>query len=176
MRNAYIEANGALPRAIWENLDDSRSLQYTNSVKFPQGLAHRFFESWISWDVRTSTDGLKEYVIAIAPIEEYTGTHYNLKGTERMVRGLSRGLHVVKELTENTCEWSRVLMVDIKIALPKAILDMLSRSNLVWANQLQEEFKRNGNMVDRERRLSLATTMKRRRGIQLTKEQQVRRR
>ena len=129
-KRAFKEGNGKLPRAIWENLDNSRSLQCLTSRKFPQGVQHRFFDSWITWQVDTLEDGVKRYVVAFVPIEEYDGSRYTLKGTEKMTRGLSRGMHVIKELTENTCEWHRVQFVDINFGLPKPIMDMMTKSYL----------------------------------------------
>ena len=94
--------------AVWENLDGTRSLQYTKCVKFPQGVSNRYGECWITWEARMLEDGRKEYTIAIVPMSDYVGTHHSLKGTEGMIKALSKGVHVVKELTKNTCVWTRI--------------------------------------------------------------------
>ena len=98
LRKVHKEMYGNLPRAVWENLDGSRGLQYTSSVKFPAGLSHRFFDCWITWDVRTREDGQKEYVIVIVPMHEYGGKRRKLKGTEKMMEGWSKGVHIVREV------------------------------------------------------------------------------
>ena len=41
-------------------------------------------------------------------MSDYAGTHHTLKGTDGMIKGLSKGVHVVKELTNNTCVWTRI--------------------------------------------------------------------
>ena len=45
---------------------------------------------------------------------------------------------------------------DIKFALPKRILDMMLKGQLNWANETQEEHRRNGKEVDKETYLALA--------------------
>ena len=108
LKAEHKDVNGDLPRAVWENLDDTRSLQCTTCVKFPHGVSNRYFECWITWEARTLEDGSKEYVIVFVPMSDYVGTHHNLKGTDGMIKGLSKGVQVVKELTENTCVWTKV--------------------------------------------------------------------
>ena len=101
----HVEQNGELPRAVWENIDGSRSVQYTKCVRFPQGMSHRYFESWFTWEARSLKDGRKELILAFVPMNEYNGTHHNLKGTDGMIKGSTKGVYVVKELTKSTCEW-----------------------------------------------------------------------
>ncbi|GMH67111.1 hypothetical protein TrLO_g1850 [Triparma laevis f. longispina] len=68
-----------------------------------------------------------------------------------MVQGASKGVYIINELTENTCEWTRAQQVDLKITvLPANILVFLAKKELAWANQLQEKFRRNGKEVDLE--------------------------
>ena len=71
-----------------------------------------------------------------------------------------RGVLVVKELTENTCMWTRAQQVDLKIALPANIIDFAAKQQLAFANRLQEEFRRNGKEIDRERVVDLAGKMR----------------
>ena len=52
-------------------------------------------------------------------------------------------------------------------------MDMMTRSELNWANKTQEEYRRNGREVDKETHLALAKVMRRRRGIPLTSKQEV---
>ena len=68
--------------------------------------------------------------------------------------------------------WSRVQYADIKAALPKYIMDMMVKTQLVWADELQEEYRRNDKEVDKETRTAIAENMKRRRGMTLTSEQE----
>ena len=52
-------------------------------------------------------------------------------------------------------------------------MDMMTRSTLGWANEIQEEHRRNRKEVDTETTLALAEVMRRERGISLTSEQEV---
>ena len=52
-------------------------------------------------------------------------------------------------------------------------MEMFTKARLGWANEAQEEHRRNGKEVDKETRLALAEAMKRRRGMLLTSEQEV---
>ena len=97
-KRQHKKQNGNLPRVVWENLDGSRSLQLTTSVKFPAGFDHRFFNSWITWEAKICGDGRKEYIIAFAPMNEYEGTHHRFEGTEKMTEGWSKGVHIVREV------------------------------------------------------------------------------
>ena len=174
-KRLYEKQQGNFPRAVWENLDGSRSLQYTVCVRFPAGFDDRCFDSWITWDVRAHGDGRKEYIIVLVPIDEYKGrTRHKLKGTEKMKAAWTRGVFIVRELTENTCEWTRVQQVNLKVSLPKPVMDMLTKNELGMANRFQEEYRRNGNDVDKETRLAIAKIMKERRGVPLTADQEVR--
>ena len=65
------------------------------------------------------------------------------------MKGSTKGVYIIKELGKNTCEWIRIQQADIKVALPKAIMDSMIKSHLGWANEVQEKFKRNGKAVDR---------------------------
>ena len=69
----------------------------------------------------------------------------------------------------------RIQYVDIKFTLPKAIMDAMTRAQLGFANEVQEEYRRNGKEVDKEMHHALAEVMRRRRGVPLTSEQKVRR-
>ena len=62
-KREHFQANDDLPRAVWENLDGTRSLQFTVTKLFPKGLMNRYFESWSTWEARTLKDGRKEFII-----------------------------------------------------------------------------------------------------------------
>ena len=130
------------------------------------------FESWITFEERVEADGRRTYIIAICPLEEYKGTKHEVDGAKKMHEATSRGVHIVKELTENTCEWTRVQQVDLKItALPATVLDITARQHLGWANEYQERFRRNWKEVDREGVAALAKVIKERRGVALLEDQ-----
>ena len=173
----HKQVSGDLPRAIWENLDGTRSLQYIKSLKFPKGISNRYFDCWLTWEARTREDGRKEFIIAWAPSEVYGimggSTHHFLKETQKMMKGSSKGVYIIRELTKNTCELNQILNADLNLALPKAIMDMIAKANLSWANRVQEEYRRNGREVDKETHLALAEVIRSRRGMPLTSEQEV---
>lgn len=62
---------------------------------------------------------------------------------------------------------------DVKIVLPKQITYMMLKGHLNWANETQEEYRRNGREVDKETYLALAEVMESRRGKPLMSEQEV---
>ena len=52
-------------------------------------------------------------------------------------------------------------------------MEMFTKAQLGWTNEAQKEHRRNGKEVDKETYLALAEVMKRRRGMPLTSEQEV---
>ncbi|GMH73697.1 hypothetical protein TL16_g06259 [Triparma laevis f. inornata] len=155
------------------NLDGTRGLQFTVSVALPGSFQDRLFETWITWENLIDSDGRHTFIIAIAPLETYEGTHHEIAGAENMVEATSTGVHIIKELTENTCEWTRAQQADLKFssAMPVSVLGMVAKQELAWSNQLQEKFRRNEKEVDRERMAALALKMIERRGKPLMGDQ-----
>ncbi|GMH79820.1 hypothetical protein TrLO_g13491 [Triparma laevis f. longispina] len=166
------ESSNLALREIWFNLNGTRSLQYSRSVNLPGGFQDRYLELWMTWSVFTDEDGRRTFVLANAPIEDYGGMRHSVPGTEKLQRAISRGVLIAKELTDNTCEFTRCQQVDLKIkVLPVKVLDFVVKSHLGWANQLREEFRRNGRKVDRERVDHLAKIMREKRGHELQRDQ-----
>ncbi|GMH84308.1 hypothetical protein TL16_g09884 [Triparma laevis f. inornata] len=147
-------------RHIVPNIDGTRGLQYSCSVSLPGGFQDRLFSGWLTWARRTNKDGRATYIIAITPIEEYCGTKYRIEGAEDFMGATSKGVYVIREITENTCEWTRVQNVDLKLtSIPVSILEFYTVNELNWANDVQEKYKRNNKDVDRERVESIAELM-----------------
>ena len=159
-------------RQVWYNLDGTRSLQYVRSASLPGGFQDRLFEVWITWDAFTDADGRHTYVMAATPFENYVGTHHEVPGSENMIQATTRGVHIVRELTENTCEWTRVQQGDLNITgLPRKVLDFVAKQQLGAADVMKEKFRRNGLEVDREGEVALIDVMKKRRGFPLMEDQ-----
>ncbi|GMH92017.1 hypothetical protein TrST_g565 [Triparma strigata] len=150
---------------VIKDLDGTRGVQYTRSVSLPGGFKDRLFESWITFEERVEADGRRTYIIAWCPLEKYKGTHHRVDGAEMLQKATTRGVYIVRELTDNTCEWTWAQQVDMKIALPARALVMYATKSLARANKLQDMFRRNGKAVDRERVEALATIMQGRRGM-----------
>ncbi|GMH72059.1 hypothetical protein TL16_g05817 [Triparma laevis f. inornata] len=87
----------------------------------------KIHESWFTWEMLINEEGRRTFTIALAPLKTYEGTHHEIVGAEKMVEGTTTGVSIVKELTENTCEWTRALQVDLKISLPAKIMDMVAK-------------------------------------------------
>ncbi|GMH72745.1 hypothetical protein TL16_g05998 [Triparma laevis f. inornata] len=168
----HKKSNGSLPRGVWENLGGVRILQFSTCVKFPSGFHNRLFETWLTWAKREAEDGKAMYIMAFAPLSEYVGPRYKVLGSEEMTMGMIRGVHVVKEVTTNTCEWTKVQNVDLHMSLPKVILDHLAKNELNLTHMIQESFRRNGKGVDQELRRANGETMHKMRGRALAKDQQ----
>ncbi|GMH58464.1 hypothetical protein TrLO_g7392 [Triparma laevis f. longispina] len=105
-------------------------------------------------------------------METYEGTHHEVSGAENTGEDTNSGFHIVKDLTENTCEWTRAQQVDVNIAaLPAAMMEFAATQHLAWANTLQEEFRRNGKEMGRERVAAVAGEIIERRGKRLIEDQ-----
>lgn len=85
----------------------------------------------------------------------------------------STGVQIIKEFTNNTCEWTRLMQADLKLSseIPKSALDFIVKAQMGYANKAQEKFRRNGREVDRERVNRLAGIMIARRGKPLMDDQ-----
>ena len=103
----------------------------------------------------------------------YKGTHHEISGAEKMVKATTKAVFIIKELTENTCEWTRLMQADLKLSseIPKSALDFIVKAQMGYANKAQEKFRRNGREVDRERVNRLAGIMIARRGKPLMDDQ-----
>ncbi|GMI01553.1 hypothetical protein TrLO_g10206 [Triparma laevis f. longispina] len=143
---------GLTVKQVWEGIDGTRGLQFARSLSL-HGATDRIFNTWITWDeleVGGGGNSKRAFVIVISPIEEYKGTKHKVSGAEKMKAASTRGVYIIKELTWNTCEWTRAQTVDLKFSSwPVSVLDFLSKQELSWANVVQEKFKRN-EKEDRE--------------------------
>ncbi|GMH49720.1 hypothetical protein TrVE_jg2397 [Triparma verrucosa] len=119
-------------------------MQYSRSIKLPGNFQDRLFNCWFTWD-HWIEDGQKVYIIAFCPMSEYMGTPHRVNGDESMVLGTTRGLHLLKEITKDTCEWTRAQCVDLNISgVPTSLLNFLAKQQLSKTNKVQENFRRNG--------------------------------
>lgn len=156
---------------VWRNLDGTRSSQYALSISLPGGFQDRIFSTWITWEI-TEVLGCPTFIIAYASMDVYSGTHHSFSGAEYMTKATARGAHIIRKLTENTCEWTRVQQVDLRMSgVPNRILDFLAKRQLELSNKLQKKFRRNGREVDRERVHAVVDAMTRRRGMPLIEDQ-----
>ncbi|GMI17500.1 hypothetical protein TrLO_g6041 [Triparma laevis f. longispina] len=159
---------------VFENLDGTRSLCYVKSFGLPGGFQDRLFETWITWDMWVDEfTGKKTCIIVIHPFDAYAGEFRpQVFMNEKFIKADSTGTYIFKELTDNTCEWTWLQNADLNIArMPKNLLDFLTKSQLGWANEVQEQYKRNGRKVDRERVAALAKTMLSMQGVPLQQDQ-----
>ena len=101
----------------------------------------RLFDLWLTWDVVKGSDGRKTYIIAFAPTKKYSGTHHKVTGTHKKIKADSVGVHIVRELTGATCEWTRAQQVDLKfLVMPSGVLDFLAKQHLGWADDMQVRY------------------------------------
>ncbi|GMH69584.1 hypothetical protein TrLO_g5584 [Triparma laevis f. longispina] len=157
-------------RVVWTNLDGKRSQQYTRSLSLP-GFQDRIFEIWQTWERTEDGEGRPTFIFAISTIDEYKGTHHRDSGTENMTKATTKGVYVIKGLSENTCSWTRAQSFDLNISIPANMLDFLAKGELSYANAVQEKFMRNGKVVDMERANFLVEVMIKRRGTPLMDDQ-----
>ncbi|GMI18486.1 hypothetical protein TrLO_g14651 [Triparma laevis f. longispina] len=169
-----VEGKDMKIRKVWNNLNGTCGLQYTNSIGLPGGFLDRLFKNWVIWEELIDEEGQRTFIIAFAPLETYEGTHHEVAGTEKMVEATTTGVYIIKELTENTCEWTRAQQADLKISrflCLQTCWTWLPRQQMAWANELQEKFRRNGKEVDVERVTALAGKMIEWRGKKLMEDQ-----
>ncbi|GMI18506.1 hypothetical protein TrLO_g14860 [Triparma laevis f. longispina] len=159
-------------RKVFKNIDCTRGLQYSRSMKLPGGLIDRLFEVWITWDIVVNPDGRKTYIVAITPLKEYKGTHHKVDGAEKMQDATSKGVYVVKEISSHTCEWTRAQQIDLKLpSFPTRLLNFLAKQHLKWADEVQTMYMRNPKEVDLERTAVLAGVIRARRNVKLMEDQ-----
>ena len=116
---------------VWKDLNGTRGLQFTRSVALPGGFQDRLFKTWLTWQRRVDADGHQTFIIAICPFENYQGKTYNeVPGTENMQEATCTGVHIIKDLTESTCEWTRVLQADLRIPLPSNVLEFIAKQHI----------------------------------------------
>ncbi|GMH88065.1 hypothetical protein TL16_g11048 [Triparma laevis f. inornata] len=114
---------------VWSNLNGTRGQQYTTSLGLPGGFKDRLFETWFTWEMTIDEEGRSTFIIAFAPFEIYEGMHHEVIGAEKMVEATTRGVFIVKELTENTCECTRAQQGYLKFssAMPVSALDLIAK-------------------------------------------------
>ncbi|GMH58858.1 hypothetical protein TrLO_g8001 [Triparma laevis f. longispina] len=158
---------------VWNNLDGTRVLQFTTSVGLPRGFQDRLLEIWVTWKEMIDEKGRRTFIIAFAPLETYEGTHHEVSGAKKMVEATSTGVHIIKELSESTCELMSAQQSDFKFssAIPLSVLDFVAKQPMNYVNEIQKKFRHNGKEVDRERAAALAREMIERRGEPLMADQ-----
>ncbi|GMH95294.1 hypothetical protein TL16_g13121 [Triparma laevis f. inornata] len=162
-------------REVFNNLDGTRSLQFTNTVVLPGGFQDRVFDIWHTWDSFVDkNDGRQVYITVSAPMTEYPGTRHKLKFPENTIFGTFRNLNIIKQLTENACEWTRALTADYKFVaiMPQSVLDFISLHEVGRSTEQYEKFRRNGREVDREKRAEVVKTIRSWKGKKLDPDQQ----
>jgi len=147
--------NGDLPRHVRENIDGTRSLHFTLTVHFPSPFTSRLFETWQTWSEIKSKNGLKKYAMGVVPIKEYPGSYENNAGDHKFTIGQTTGVYIIQEVAPNVCRWTRIQNVELNVKLPQSALNFLNKTQLGWANEVQERFRRNDGVVDKELRDAL---------------------
>jgi hypothetical protein len=103
-------------RKVWENIDGTRSVEHIGSLSLP-GVQDRIFHSWLTWKRLIGEDGRETFIIALSPFVEYRGeTCHEVEGAEKLHEATTKGVHIVKQLTENTCEWTHVQQADLQVS------------------------------------------------------------
>ena len=133
-------------------------------------------------------------------MEDYNGTHHEVTGAEKCVEATSRGVQVIKELTDNTSLWIRAQQADLKLssAIPSSVIgeklvvdpachsaafltrytaaallvsELVVMKEMASSNVCQDKYRRNGKEVDLERVAALSQVMRARKGTPLMEDQ-----
>ena len=102
----HLNKNGSLLRNV-HCVEGTRSVHLTSTAKLPFPFEARVFHSWLTWDVRQDSDGVKMYVIALAPLDEYQGLRYRSQSKVHVKEALSVALYLFRAIGENVCEFTR---------------------------------------------------------------------
>mmetsp|Transcript_18700 Transcript_18700/g.38909 ORF Transcript_18700/g.38909 Transcript_18700/m.38909 type:complete len:1880 (-) Transcript_18700:55-5694(-) len=147
----HKKKNGNLPRLIVNNLDGTRSQQYSAGKRLVPPYEPRVFHGWRSWKKVVKEDGSVVFYIAFVPLDEYVGTKQDVKIDCKHKIGQTQGLFVIEEIAPKVCNVYRVQSVDVKAAsLPTSLMILFAKSNLKWADEKKAYFSRNAGKVDKE--------------------------
>jgi hypothetical protein len=126
------------------------------------------------WKEAKLNNGQTAYMMGFVPLGEYYGASFKNLSKDGFVVGVTRGIYIMTEVAPNVCRVTRIQTVDLKFSgihktLMDNAIDYLAKNQLVEANRLQENFRRNGKEVDAEVRGALVKRM--REGVQLEEDQ-----
>ena len=157
----HVRKQGAsLPRKVQQSVDGSRGLHYSAGVHLPAPLQARIFQNWMSWKSEQGDANKLRYIIGLSTLDEYRGTKDEEFDRNKYTLGATKGIYVIEEVSENVCRWTRIQSADMQLSLPASVLNLLSKQLLKKANEVQEKYRRNGKVVDKEVRDVLVEIMR----------------
>ncbi|GMH59675.1 hypothetical protein TrRE_jg8739, partial [Triparma retinervis] len=143
-----------LHRVIKRNIDGTRSTQYSVGMAFPPPLTARAFESWLTWTSFQQEDGETGYICFFMPMNAYPEP-YERHVTANQKEGESNGCYIIHSLAPNICRWTRIQNVDLNLNVHPKLMSLVTKRELIWANNMQEMHRRNEAEVDAEMRAAL---------------------
>ena len=154
----HKEKNGNLPRVV-RAVNSSRSCKYRVGMHFPGLYENRLFDTWYLWKEIRPKNGMKSFMALFVPLSEYGGTGFG-DPPFNFTKAESTGVHIITELAPNVCTYTKIESNDLKMNLPRQLLEKLAKVRLKEANRMQDNFRRNSNKVDAEVRGALVEKMK----------------
>ena len=104
----HKKKNGeSLPRKLWDNIDGSRSQQYTVGKSLPSPLLPRIFESWRCWKKIVKND-VATYLLAFTAMKKHEGGKRTVEYKGKCEKGESYGIYIISEIAPNVCSILRI--------------------------------------------------------------------
>jgi len=161
----HEDKNGKLPQMLWKTIGGTRSHHLSTVQRLPSPYSNRVFSTWRCWQKEVK-EGNVQYVFGFVPQSMYNGTVESIDTQERYVKGDFTGICVIEEVAPQVCSVLWVESANLKTNLPQAIKILFAKSEMRWANELQEKYRRHGKVVDKE--VGDALVEKMRDGVELS--------
>ena len=155
----HKENNLDLPRRIWDNIDNTRSQQYSTGMRLPPPLDPRRFDGWRCWKKVTNRKGAVSYIFALAPMSEYRGDTRKMEMPGKFEQGEATEIFIITEVASQVCSVLRVQQATLNSMLPLPVLIRITKKQMSWADRLQSKYRRNNKQVDSETREGLIKSM-----------------
>jgi hypothetical protein len=156
---------GDLPRRVVKNVDGTRSTNHRVAISFPPPFRNRVFDSSSVWKQVERSNGKRGYVVAFEPLNEFNARMLDDSQADMAIynckKGSTKGVYIITSLAPNVCRWTRIQSIEFNAtAKSDSLENFLINKHLVWANEMQEKFKRNSKEVDAEVQAAHVETMK----------------
>ena len=156
---------GDLPRRVVKNVDGTRSNHHRVAISFPPPFRNRVFDSSYVWKQVERSNGKRGYVVAFEPLNEFNARMLDDSQADMAIynckKGSTKGVYIITSLAPNVCRWTRIQSIEFNAtAKSDSLENFLINKHLVWANEMQEKFKRNSKEVDAEVQAAHVETMK----------------
>ena len=163
----HQKKNGDLPRIV-KKIPGGRSILFQQAIKFPAPYENRMFEMRLVWkEIKLSNNRLG-YLVGSFPLRGFDEFPNNTN--MRFIKADVKGVSIITEVAPSVCSTLRIQSIDLKMSLPKRLLEKMAKVEIFsTASRLEAQFRRNAKKVDAEVRA--VTVEKMVAGVELEKDQ-----